>query len=217
MEAPVLVYPSFSPDATEFVIQTDVSAVGLGVIVEQKGHLMIYASWSLTSSEHNYSVTQCQCLAIVFALKQFPRYLLGHPFQLCTDHAPLQWLSAQIMEGMLCRWSLAMQEYDFKIIYHKGSSNGNADALSHRPTEICAITICLPRYPLANSVLVNPIMIHCLLSFKLSLNSNNVPQVAKWNKPPFYRYKQIWHQLKVVDGVLCLDSIHPVLYTKKLL
>ena len=32
MEAPVLVYPSFSPDATEFVLQTDVSAVGLGAV-----------------------------------------------------------------------------------------------------------------------------------------------------------------------------------------
>ena len=42
-----------------------------------------------------------------------------------------------------------MQEYDFKIIYRKGSSNGNADALLHCPAEICAITICLPRYPLA--------------------------------------------------------------------
>ena len=30
-----------------------------------------------------------------------------------------------------------------------------------------------------------------------------MPQAAKWNKPPFYRYKQIWHRHKVVDGVLC--------------
>ena len=44
MEAPVLVYPSFSPDATEFVLQTDAGAVGLGAVVEQKGHLMTYAT-----------------------------------------------------------------------------------------------------------------------------------------------------------------------------
>ena len=49
-----------------------------------------------------------------------------------TDHAPLQWLSAQKMEGMLCRWALAMQEFSFDISYRKGSLNGNADALSRR-------------------------------------------------------------------------------------
>ena len=66
----------------------------------------------------------------MFALKQFCHYLLGRKFQLVTDHAPLQWLSGQKMEGMLCRWALAMQEFSFDISYRKGSLNGNADALS---------------------------------------------------------------------------------------
>ena len=113
--------------------------------------------------------------------------------------------------------SLAMQEYDFKIIYHKGSSNGNADALLRHPTEMCAITIGLPCYPLAELCAgqSNNDTISAVLQARL--NSNNVPQAAKWNKPPFCQYKQIWHQLKVVDGVLCCVGIHPVLYTKKLL
>ncbi|KAL5463810.1 hypothetical protein EMCRGX_G032745 [Ephydatia muelleri] len=38
------------------------------------------------------------------------------------------------MEGLLCQWALALQEYDFHIEYKKGSSNSNADALSRRPT-----------------------------------------------------------------------------------
>ena len=63
-------------------------------------------------------------------MKQFWHYLLGHPFKLVTDHAPLQWLSAQKMEGLLCRWSLAMQEYDFTTAYQKGSLNTVADSLS---------------------------------------------------------------------------------------
>ena len=65
-------------------------------------------------------------------MKQFCHYVLGRPFQLVTDHAPLQWLSAQKMEGMLSRWVLAIQEYDFTITYCKGAQNGNADALSLR-------------------------------------------------------------------------------------
>ncbi len=47
-----------------------------------------------------------------------------------TDHAPLQWLSSQKMEGLLCRWALALQEFDFDIVYREGSLNSNADALS---------------------------------------------------------------------------------------
>ena len=103
-EAPLLVYPCFSSNATEFVLQTDASALGLEAVLEQDVHPIVYASQSLTSSERNYSVIQYECLAIVFALKQFCHYLLGRPFHLYTDHAPLQWLSAQKMEvHMLCR------------------------------------------------------------------------------------------------------------------
>ena len=52
------------------------------------------------------------------------------------------------MEGLLARWALATQEYDFTISYRKGSANGNADALSRKPTytkEQCATTLCLPK------------------------------------------------------------------------
>ena len=49
------------------MLQTDASAVGLGAVLEQKGHPIAYASRSLTSSERNYSVIQRECLAIVFA------------------------------------------------------------------------------------------------------------------------------------------------------
>ena len=34
------------------------------------------------------------------------------------------------MEGLLWRWALAMQEYNFTIKYRKGNQNSNADALS---------------------------------------------------------------------------------------
>ena len=54
------------------------------------------------------------------------------------------------MEGLLCRWSLALQEYDFQIKYRKGIQNGNADALSwcmETPSEVpSAPTVILPNY-----------------------------------------------------------------------
>ena len=131
-EAPVLAYPQFGPSTEQFILQTDASATGIGAILEQAGHVVAYASRTLSSSEKNYSVIQRECLAVVFALKQFRHYLLGRKFSLLTDHAPLQWLSSQKMEGLLARWALAFQEYDFVISYRKGIENQNADALSRQ-------------------------------------------------------------------------------------
>ena len=118
----------------------------MGAVLEQNGHVIAYASRSLTAPERQYSVIQRECLAVVYVLKQFRHYLLGRQFQLVTDHAPLQWLSAQKMEGMLCRWALAMQEYDFQIVHRKGSLNTNADSLSLLHTSPCAVTLALLDY-----------------------------------------------------------------------
>ena len=102
-----------------FVLQTDASAVGVSAVLEQGGHVIGYASRALNKAEQQYSVIQKECLAIVFAMKQFRHYLLGRSFELLTDHAQLQWLSSQKMEGLFCRCALAMQEFDFVIKYRK--------------------------------------------------------------------------------------------------
>eukprot|EP00731_Ephydatia_muelleri_P014484 Em0008g204a len=111
-QVPVLCYPKKG-----FTLQTDASAVEIGAVLEQEGHVIAYASRSLTPPERQYSVIESECLAVVFAVKYFRHYLLERPFSLHTDHQPLQWLSAQKMEGRLCRWALALQEFDFEIKY----------------------------------------------------------------------------------------------------
>ena len=124
--------PKFTPTASQFQLHTNASAIGLGAVLEQCGKVVAYASRTLTKAERNYSVIQRECLAIIYALKQFRHYLLGRLFTLLTDHAPLQWLAGQKMEGLLACWALAAQEYDFTISYRKGTANTNADALSRK-------------------------------------------------------------------------------------
>ena len=99
-----MAFPQSMADATPFQLQTGASAVGLGAVLEQGGHLIAYASHALTQSEKQYSTIQKECLTAVHPMKQVCHYLLGRPFQLVTDHAPLQWLSAQKMKGLLCHW-----------------------------------------------------------------------------------------------------------------
>ena len=104
-QAPILVYPQFGSEATPFILETDASDVGIAAVLQQDGHVIAYASRALSKSEKNYSVIQKECLAIVYGTKQFRHYLLGRSFTVLTDHATLQWLSAQKMEGLLCRWA----------------------------------------------------------------------------------------------------------------
>ena len=204
-QAPILAYPSFHQSASPFVLQTDASAVGLGAVLEQDGHVIAYASRTLNKAEQNYSVIQKECLAVVFALKQFRHYLLGRPFRLITDHEPLQWLSAQKMEGMLSRWALAMQEFCFTIEYRKGSLNSNADALSRREatqhisaaTQI-QVTEAKEELREAQQADSNIRKVADALT-----RSNKQPTGKMWRHPPLSRYRQLWSQLTMEDGVVC--------------
>ena len=76
-ETPALAFPDFSQAAAPFHLQTDASATGIGADLEQDGHVIAYTSRVLSSSERNYSVIQRECLAVIYALKQFRHYLLG--------------------------------------------------------------------------------------------------------------------------------------------
>ena len=76
IQPPILAYPAFEKGASEFVLQTDASAVGLDAVLEQNSHVVAYASRFLPAAERNYSVIQRECPAVVYALKQFRHYLL---------------------------------------------------------------------------------------------------------------------------------------------
>ena len=203
-QAPILAFPQFMADAAPFLLQTDASAVGLGAVLEQGGRVIAYASRALTQSEKQYSTIQKECLAAVYAMKQFRHYLLGRPFQLVTDHAPLQWLCAQKMEGLLCRWALAMEEYNFQIVYRKGTLNGNADALSRRPHSISApvaMTSTTKQITDVQQAQQNDSVFNQI--YYALLHSTGKPATITMKQPLFQRYIQLWHQLSLINGVIC--------------
>ena len=205
--APVLAYPQFNADAKPFILHTDASDNGVGTVLEQDGQVVAYASRTLTRAEKNYSVIQKECLAVVYATKQFRHYLLGRPFKLLTDHEPLQWLSTQKMEGMLCRWALALQEYDFKIEYKPGSQNGNADALSRRdspPAEAdkCAATF-LQSHPSRDELWTAQQQDPVITQLYQGLLTTGCPCPTSLKQPIMHRYGQLWSQLAVIDGIVC--------------
>jgi hypothetical protein len=76
-----------------FILQTDASALGFGAVLSQaveKGDKPIaYASKRATPTQANYGSTQLEIHAVIWAIEHFKHYLLGAPFQLVTDHAPI--------------------------------------------------------------------------------------------------------------------------------
>ena len=118
-----------------------------------------------------------------------------------TDHAPLQWLSAQKMEGLLCWWALALQEYTFTIVHRKGTLNGNADALSRRPHSVAStLPVALTSttddtIALQQAQLEDPILQQVQQAL---LKPHEKPNTATWHHSPLRRYLQLWHQLSIV-------------------
>ncbi|KAL4172067.1 hypothetical protein KRP22_007241 [Phytophthora ramorum] len=139
---PLLVYPNFE---LPFRLVTDASKIGLGTCLMQdqgRGWQPIaFASKVNSREETNYSITELECLAVVWAVKLFRPYLYGRTFTIITDHSALRWLMTRPeLAGRLHRWSLTLQEYEFEILYRPGSTNVVADALSRAPAVVLAAT-----------------------------------------------------------------------------
>ena len=87
---PVLAYPKFGPSRT-FILETDASTVGLGAILSQEQddgtvHPVAYASRSVDKHKRNYGISELETLGLVWAVRYFCPYILGHPCLVYTDH-----------------------------------------------------------------------------------------------------------------------------------
>ncbi|XP_015939656.1 uncharacterized protein LOC107465175 [Arachis duranensis] len=84
----------------------------------------------------NYTTTEKELLAIVYAFDKFRQYLIGSKVIVYTDHAALKYLmSKQDSKPRLIRWVLLLQEFDIEVRDRKGSENQVADHLSRVPQE----------------------------------------------------------------------------------
>lgn len=129
---PVLQSPNFD---LPFVVQTDVSELGLGaVLLQGEGedcHPVQYISRKLFPRETKYSTIEKEALAIKWALDTLKYYLVGKDFVLETDHRALQWLRRmRDTNARITRWYLSLQPFKFEVRYRAGVFNVMADFLS---------------------------------------------------------------------------------------
>ncbi|GJS85547.1 reverse transcriptase domain-containing protein [Tanacetum coccineum] len=85
----------------------------------------------MTEAETNYTTTEKEMLAVVYAFEKFRSYLIMNKSVVYTDHSALKYLfNKKDAKARLLRWVLLLQEFDFKVIDTKGAKNYAADHLS---------------------------------------------------------------------------------------
>ena len=142
-----------TPDWTEeFHVTVDASGWCLGAVLWQydekrRERPIYYASRQMNPAEKNYTTTEREALAVVYACKKFRHYLLGYKVTFHTDHDSLKYLvNKPDLSGRLARWILLLQEFTYEVKFKPGNANANADYLSRQrgPPNLKALEIEFP-------------------------------------------------------------------------
>nr|GEU94465.1 reverse transcriptase domain-containing protein [Tanacetum cinerariifolium] len=131
-EALILIAPDWD---LPFELMCDASDFAIGVVLgqRQENHFrpIHYASKTMTEAESNYTTTEKEMLAVVYAFDKFWSYLIMNKSIVYTDHYALKYpFDKKDSKVRLLRWVLLLQEFKFKVIDTKGTENLAADHLS---------------------------------------------------------------------------------------
>lgn len=123
----------------DFYVQTDASDRGISAILYQKDdqgqhQLISVVSRCIQSAELNYTTTEKELLAVIYAVQKFRVFLMHRKFHIITDHQALVFLKRSAFHtARLSRWNLLLQEFDFDICHCRGLDNLVADFFSRHP------------------------------------------------------------------------------------
>lgn len=190
-----------------FIIKTDASSYAIGAVLVQgegaKEHPVEFASRLLTQAERNYSTTEREALAVVWAVEKFRGYIEGNKVIVQTDHQALKWLmSLKTPTGRLARWALRLQPFDITIKYITGRTNVVADCLSRpscdQETEnecgICSVVVDMPKKP-KEEVRTEQLKDEDIASIVIDLEGKSTEKAQYWshkgyviNNGLLYRY-----------------------------
>nr|GEW07308.1 reverse transcriptase domain-containing protein [Tanacetum cinerariifolium] len=131
-EAPILIAPDWDQP---FELMCDASDFAVGAIlgqrIEKHFRPIYYASKTMTEAEANYTTTEKEMLAVVYAFEKFRSYRIMNKCIVYTDHSALKYLFAKkYSKARLLRSILLLQEFDFKVVDTKGAENYAANYLS---------------------------------------------------------------------------------------
>nr|GEV70243.1 hypothetical protein [Tanacetum cinerariifolium] len=115
-EAPILIAPDWD---LPFELMCDASDFAIGVVLgqHQEKHFrpIHYASKTITEAKSNYTTTEKEMLAVVYAFEKFRSYLIMNKSIVYMDHSALKnHFAKKDSKARLLRWVLLLQEFKFK-------------------------------------------------------------------------------------------------------
>ena len=91
-------------DASDYAV-----GAALGQKIDGKPVVIYYASKTLDEAQRNYTITEKELLAIVFALEKFKSYLLGSRVIIYSDHIVVRHLLAmKDVKPRLIHWIMLL-------------------------------------------------------------------------------------------------------------
>lgn len=135
------------PDSSKpYFIQTDSSNFAIGGVLYQENDQgdqlpIAFVSRSLRGPELNYTTTEKELLAILYALSKFRTMILGNNIIFRTDHRALEFLSkCKLHNERIARWTITLNDFNYSIQHIKGKDNFTADVLSRYSPDLHTIS-----------------------------------------------------------------------------
>ena len=99
--APIVRAPNWK---LPFEVMCDASDLTIGAVLgkreEGKPYVVYYASKTLNEAQRNYTTTEKELLAMVYALDKFRVYLVGSDIVIFTDNSALKYLFTKKMSRL---------------------------------------------------------------------------------------------------------------------
>ena len=130
--APIVRAPNWQ---LPFEVICDARDLSIGAVLGRreggKSYVVYYARKTLNEAQRNYTTTEKELLAVVYALEKFRAYLVGSDIVIFMDHSTLKYLlTKKNGKARLIRWVLLIPEFNLQIKDKKGVENAVADHLS---------------------------------------------------------------------------------------
>eukprot|EP00253_Pinus_taeda_P022346 PITA_22346 len=121
--------------ALPFHISSDALDTAIrAVLGQEENHLpyvIYFISKNMTPAKLNYTVTEKEFLAVIYAINKFRHYITGYPTFVHIDHSTIKYLMKKFgTNARVTRWLLLLREFDITIVDRPSKENVVADFLS---------------------------------------------------------------------------------------
>lgn len=119
-------------DIDSFTLESDASDWAIGAVLLQNNTPIGYISRLLKKAEINYSITEKEVLASLWAMEKFEFLLAGKVFNLVTDHKAIENIQTKHNFGSARteRWRDRLSKFNFKVCFRPGAEMIVPDAIS---------------------------------------------------------------------------------------